>query len=558
MHGKSSWGIVWIGAVLCAGQMGAQPGVTELKTVGQVEGTVVNAVTGEAVPRAVVRWTGSRPPQKKEAGPQAQVRTMRSNFQSGTVTADENGAFRFDAESGMVVLTATKAGYSQRGESHTARVTGEGKGGPVTLRLAPFGVVAGKVTDFYGEGVGGLTVQLLDASVSRGERRLMESGSGTTDDQGEYRLWHLEPGEYYLRVLGRNSYAQGAGELPQPLALAEAYAPVYYAAAGSVAEAQVLQVKSGQTVTADLRLLATQVYSIRGRMEGYVGGMRPGLRLLKNGEEMGAVVQIDGTSGAFQLLNVPAGHYELQGWTWIGKQMLFGRTEVTVTSGALRGVTVALRAGSKLRIPKPPSATEEGVTQVDLVPVGADGQSEREGRPRVSQLAGRQDAELEPVFEGLYRCEFTSYGTQVSAARQGSRDVLREGVLVGPEGGASIELTMTAATGELEVRLPEQEKGKEWTVGLLRGSGFGLEVVALVAPTVTVEGPRRVLEAGVARFSQLQPGTYRVIAWRAGQEPEYRKPAVLALVDEQARQVTVGTGGEAKVEAPLWKPVENQ
>ena len=70
----------------------------------------------------------------------------------------------------------------------------------IELRITRASAIAGKVVDEQGEPVEGALVAALRYRNTGGGPQLSASRSAPTDDLGNYRLFGLEPGRYYLRV----------------------------------------------------------------------------------------------------------------------------------------------------------------------------------------------------------------------------------------------------------------------------------------------------------------------------------------------------------------------
>jgi hypothetical protein len=79
----------------------------------------------------------------------------------------------------------------------------EGRPTDVSLFLVPGGTVSGRVLDALGMPAIDASVQMLRISYQNGVPSLQVVASKTTDDRGEYRLYRLMPGTYYIAVLPR-------------------------------------------------------------------------------------------------------------------------------------------------------------------------------------------------------------------------------------------------------------------------------------------------------------------------------------------------------------------
>ena len=66
-------------------------------------------------------------------------------------------------------------------------------------------MLAGRVVDELGEAVAEAEVTAMRMQFTNGKRRLVPSGrNGTTNDLGQFRIYGLPPGEYYVSATLRN------------------------------------------------------------------------------------------------------------------------------------------------------------------------------------------------------------------------------------------------------------------------------------------------------------------------------------------------------------------
>src|SRR2546427_285432 len=74
----------------------------------------------------------------------------------------------------------------------------------VDFRLPRGSVIAGTIVDEVGDPMPGVTVRVMRYQYLQGDRRLTPAGGGQTDDKGQFRVWGLMPGEYYVNGIVRN------------------------------------------------------------------------------------------------------------------------------------------------------------------------------------------------------------------------------------------------------------------------------------------------------------------------------------------------------------------
>jgi len=66
------------------------------------------------------------------------------------------------------------------------------------LEMAPTGTITGQVLDADGQPMGHVSVMALEPLMQNGRRYLAIMEAGHTDERGEYRLFWLSPGRYYV------------------------------------------------------------------------------------------------------------------------------------------------------------------------------------------------------------------------------------------------------------------------------------------------------------------------------------------------------------------------
>lgn len=263
----------------------------------------------------------------------AQVRLSSPEAREGRLAAtDAQGRFEIkQLPAGRYTMTASKGGfvslqYGQRrpSESGTPIELGDGQTlDKLQIALPRGSVLGGRITDEFGEPVANASVIAMRYSYAGGGRRLTAApGSNsrdTTDDQGQFRLFGLPPGEYYVSATLR----AGAAEAADPAGETSGYAATYYPGTANVAEAaRVTLAVSQQNTGVSFGLIATRLVRVSGTVLSSGGAPAAGatVMLLPGGAAggRGAVVQQGGNggrtdrTGAFQLNNVAPGRYQLQ------------------------------------------------------------------------------------------------------------------------------------------------------------------------------------------------------------------------------------------------------
>jgi hypothetical protein len=306
-------------------------GVTSLETRGPVSTAAQQSARdpspANAGPRGTARLTG-RVVALDSGRPVKRARVVVSG--SGltpprTAFADDTGGYQIsELPAGAVVVTASKdaflaGAYGQASwpGSGTPIVLADGQAlDGVEIRLARGGVVTGHVFDEGGEPVVGATVRVSRLVWMAGDSRMTPGGVDTSDDRGEYRVFGLQPGTYYVAATAKNDSLplRGGPAAPgraggTPLA----YGPTYYPSAGNIAAATAVRVRAGQETQAiDVSTRLVPVAEVNGTVALGERTGRVSVSLLPDEDGprmlpgMEATVAQDGT---FRFADVPQGRY---------------------------------------------------------------------------------------------------------------------------------------------------------------------------------------------------------------------------------------------------------
>src|SRR6186713_1498673 len=181
----------------------------------------------------------------------AEVRLSSRGSYNRLVTTDAEGSFNLrDLPSGNYQLTVSRAGFTsaifgQRRplEAPKQIKLAEGESFTANVALTRGGAIRGRIVDEFGEPIAGTRVQVLRSRMVRGQRRLQSMGPGDqTDDMGEFRVYGLPPGDYY--VTASTGPADSVRRDP----------PVYYPGTSSVSEAQSITLAAGTEAAADFQI----------------------------------------------------------------------------------------------------------------------------------------------------------------------------------------------------------------------------------------------------------------------------------------------------------------
>src|SRR5262249_38253400 len=158
-------------------------------------------------------------------------------------------------------------------------------------------------------------------SYASGRRQLIPVAGATSNDRGEYRVYNLPAGRYYLLA------ARGGSPLSRPPEtgalipdVQEHFASLYYPGVLDLASASMITLPEGSELTEiDLHLSRVPTIRVRGRLVSPVAdflGSQLQVVLAHNDNNFASYVNrasaaVDPATGRFELRGVPPGSYLL-------------------------------------------------------------------------------------------------------------------------------------------------------------------------------------------------------------------------------------------------------
>lgn len=177
-----------------------------------IEGTVTRSDNGQPLKNARVTLRSSNRGQNAALGNLATAGAIGTlvNLASAvaTVTTDGNGRFTLTGvAAGQYQISSERDGFI-RSEYGQRTPTGRGVSVQIAdsqhlmidLKMLQASVISGRVITADGEPAAQTTVQAYAYQYSNGQRTLAEVKTAQTNDLGEYRLFWLEPGDYFVSV----------------------------------------------------------------------------------------------------------------------------------------------------------------------------------------------------------------------------------------------------------------------------------------------------------------------------------------------------------------------
>jgi protocatechuate 3,4-dioxygenase beta subunit len=405
-------------------------------------------------------------------------------------TTDSEGHFEISQiEAGRYLFFASHVGYLEQG--YKAQGSGIGKGAILSLisgqevpdvlfRLVRAAVITGRVVDDAGEPMTGVNVSVLrnltedekeDRSQDAKKRELQSVSSGATDDRGEYRIFGLDPGEYYIKASETGepqgpSFTFGAS-LWVARETGSLYAPVYYPGVLQMAQAQTVFLRAGEEMQADFSMRRIKTVEVSGRViaidgspanRAYVNLMPDDLS--GNGEQM---FKNTDDKGEFSFKGVSPGSYVL----WVEEHdsglRYHARRKIEVGEEKVDSIVLALGGGATIHgriVTSGASALALNRVRVFLSPAS---DTDTAGSMGGGEVKKDGSFELNGLGDGSYALQ--AYAGEpdwyVKSAHLGNEDVLEKGIHV--ENGAAagnLEIVISSDGAQLEGTVTDNDQNQ--------------------------------------------------------------------------------------------------
>jgi hypothetical protein len=538
--------VPFVAVVALSQEPGATPQSAETKPgeVCTVEGQVVKSTTGEGVKKIVV-----------------QAHSVSGDHQVRSTITDPNGHFVLsDVSPGRYVISAggdlyPPQWYGQQGRRRRGKVLEFSPGQHVkdiVFRLQPPGVITGTVNDEDGDAVINAQAQALRIA-RRGQRRQVTGASmAQTNDRGEYRIFGLEPGQYFV-VVNYQRPQTGPNEPAD-----DVYVPTFFPGTQDPSQATSVEVEAGDEVSGiDIGLRIVHGAHVRGYVQcegsplnarGVIGGVYVSLMPRDLGfigyplGNYGAPAQ--DKSGSFDIHGVPPGSYFLSANWSDGKRQYYGRLAIDVSDASLDGITLVLSSGIDLHGRfRTDSDAKLDFRSLNLWLQPSDNSVSGGG----AQVKPDGTFVIQNLYDGNYRLHVGGFPEEyyVKSARLGGMDVLETG----------LNISHGQALGQLEVTLTLDGGRVDGTV-LREQKPFGGALVVLV-PDPPLRNHEELFSFkrsdGLGRFSMLglPPGDFKLFAWEPVEEVNFNDPDYIKPYEDHGTRVHIEEKKQQNVQLEL-------
>jgi carboxypeptidase family protein len=508
-----------------------------------VEGSVVNKVTGGPVNHAHVMYT-------KLAADKTEP-----SFPLSTDT-DSSGHFALQLQAGTYRIWVERAGfqrqiYGSRTPSGAGSVLFVGAGDHIQnleMRMVPFGAIAGRVVDEDGEPLQGVGIQVMRYSYASGARQLIPVSGGSSNDRGEYRVYGLPAGKYFLLATLRGtplSHPVESGalvpEVQQP------YAAVYYPGVLDLNSASQIPLPEGGEISdADFHLSRVRAVTVRGRLlsplEDFANSQLQVVLAHADGNAASSVdrtsIAIDKSTGRFEARGVAPGSYLLVASQLHGKYSLGARLPVEVSGAAPQ---------ENLSVPLAPAFDLPGTVQLEGTPISKYPNIRVRLLPVEGLALGAQPASmvgpdgsirLPGVTPGLWTVVVDSLpeGVWIKSATYGDLDVLHTDLKTGEAATAPLNIVLAGDGGQISGKVAANDQQPVHATVVLVPAATELRGSTQMYRVATTQ------QQGAFTLKGIPPGSYKLFAFEEVEPYAWLNPDFLQAVETQGVAVSVSEG----------------
>jgi protocatechuate 3,4-dioxygenase beta subunit len=488
-----------------------------------------------------------------------------------TVAAVTNADGRFalkSIEPGPYRLYVSRVGFVSEGYGQR---TPDAPGAVLTLhagqqlkdlqfRLIPAGVISGKTYDDDGEPLPDVQVGAVRQVYSQGKRSRTSATTASTNDLGEYRLFGLSPGRYFVSCVYPRWNRSGV-EVDSGDAETEGYAKLYYPGTADVAKAGAIAIKAGEEVSStDILMRKVPVHQVRGSVYNQITH-KPGVGVMlfllpeTTNHEWDYTTQatVQKPDGSFVIQEVLPGSYTLSSFWFDDGVKYVNRQTVDVGNADVEGIAVTVVPGTNIsgRIvwEGQPAVERDELT---VIPQAADVYFGVRGQGKV----GRDNLfTLKGLGEGTYHAAVfgMSKDCYIKDIRYGESSALKDGFTVTRGDAGSLEIILSSRGARVQGTVMDSDSLPQ----------AGVSIV-LVPDLAQRENYRKYKTESTDQYGKfdlrgIAPGDYKLFSWMEVEQGAREDPEFLRQFEEKGQRITLQEGDHSsvKVTAIQTKAPEN-
>ena len=428
------------------------------------------------------------------------------------------------------------------------------------IRMTRAATLAGRVYDFDGEPLANVTVQAMRSSYGPDGRKTLQPTNGAiTDDLGEYRIFWLDPGEYFVSATLIGAANVRAGMMPNRNTAPpeEGYIPIYYPNSTNAEAAAPLRLNAGEELRGiDFSLAQISSVTVSGRVFSTVTGQpQAGVSLMvyPRGRQMTSIVRSvarTDAEGRFEIKGVTPGSQVIRA-SLRSRQLNYESAKpIEVTGADVEGVFLTVGPGQTI----PGRLYLEGEQRGSVSGLAPDMDP---ARIRVllrkaddlmlstpnSALDEGGGFTLDNVTPGAYELWITGLPTNhyIKRALIGSGEIRDQLLTVGTEQGGALDILVSANAGSLEGSV------SGLTNGILPETRVVLVPAERLRGRVTFYRTATVDEPGRFSILGIVPGDYKVFVWEELEGPAYYDLNFVRRFETRGEPVRIQEGSNPSV-----------
>ena len=530
-----------------------------------IEGVVGELGTGVPIPNARVILTRA-----EEAAPGPFTPPSLP-----ATTTDREGKYALGGlEAATYRVTVAAEGFARQSKVHTL-ASGQALK-DVRVNLTPTGTVTGHIRYSSGQPAAGVQVQLVSPVYGPdGERRLTSAGAGRTNDRGEYRVYWVTPGQYYvvagsLDIFGsfQSIESGGLGGSPNEYQIRK-YGVIFHPGVSDPNDAAFVTVQSGIELKLDL-VVPQQVYRIRGRVVDTRTGRWPasaqvtlgGRRLIEGGAGsvmLWAIPAYNPADGTFEIREVPSGLYYLTVNLQEGRSRAGASRPLPLVVAGADVNDVLLTVEPYVSIPGKVTTDGTELSSIELSRVRVSLNLSAGGRRLrdtsygaiggVPGLNPDGTFTLKDVMAGEYMLSVvllppTDY---IKQALYDGSDVLNGPLLVTSSGPGTLTIVLSSKGGQITGTVVDAKRLPARGVQAVLVPDDRRDRAELYKTAITDD-------AGRITLTGIAPGNYKLFAWEALEPYAYYDPKVIERFEQQGTPVHVTETSTVNVDVRVIPP----
>jgi len=504
---------------------------------GVVTGVVRRADSGAPIPEAQVAVVG---------GTESIDRAMTR----ATLT-DVNGRFTIKnlAPGPYTVFVQAEGYFGATAEADAAartsksfRVSDAEQADVGVLKLVAGAVISGRISDLDGQPVTGATVEALKGSYVRDRLAFTPVKSIKTDDLGDYRMFWLPPGAYYIRAAYRSRAEGSSGR----------YARVFFPRIMEEDAAPPVLVRSGAEMSGvDVRVPVDPVtgVTISGQVRGgsdddlrvtSVHVVPRDRRVLLVGDDVDLFENhaADMSRGQFEIRNVPPGEYNLYPQVRDREQSRTVPIPVDVDKRDLENISATLEPTFDLtgRVTLDGDANGREVLKDSLQLVALEWMPGIGPFPVNLSDAGEFTAFQLPAgkYELRLVSPFKSPDTYISDLKRGETSVFDSGLTIGGKITEPLDVMLKSKGGSISGTVSDITRLHPFPYAtvVLMPEKTRRQNLALYKQTLSAEN-------GSFTFTGILPGDYKLFAWGSLTPGAWQNAIFRQRFEDRGVEVTV-------------------